>query len=68
MNALAASPVERLINDPLLLEVHADGGDVSVAELSVDHAVQEAGLAHAAVAQQQELEQVVVLHRHHSQE
>lgn len=43
------------------LEVHADGGDVALRVRVVREAKQQAGLAHARVADQQQLEQVVAV-------
>ena len=46
------------------LEVHANGGDVAISVAVVGKAKQQAGLANAAVADKQQLEQVVVLGSH----
>ena len=43
-------------------EIDADGRDVSVAEGAVDKLAEEARLADAGVAQEEELEEVVVVH------
>ena len=43
-------------------EIDADGRDVSVAETAVDELAEEARLADAGVAQEEELEEVVVVH------
>ena len=46
------------------LEVHANGGDVRLLVSLVNVTQQEARLSHAAVADQQQLEQVIVLGVH----
>ena len=46
------------------LEVHANGADVALRVGVVSEPQQEAGLAHAGVSDQQELEEVVVLWIH----
>ena len=46
------------------LEVNADGGDMALGVRVVGEAQQQAGLAHARVADQHKLEDVVVLLRH----
>lgn len=57
----AAAALGRTVRDSLLAEVDAHGGDELAIEGRVGILVEEASLAHAGVAQRQELDEVVVV-------